>query len=73
MESESKMSPMLIGLAVGLVVGGLVGYFGAMALAPASTQETLQEEGNPLADVSENPLEGVKTNPFEGVKYNPFE
>ncbi len=72
--NTSKVSPMLMGVAIGFIIGGVAGYFGATMLAPIPVPEQVAQEGsNPLGNVSENPLEEVKTNPFEDVKYNPFE
>ena len=63
-----------MGVAIGFIIGGVVGYFSATMFAPTTIPEqVVQEEGNPLGSVSENPLQEVKTNPFKDVKYNPFE
>ncbi len=72
---------LLIGAAVGLIVGGLVGYFFGSAQAANSINKQIAEQErssaeasvNPFENVSTNPLENVKTNPYEGVKTNPFE
>lgn len=72
---------LLIGAAVGLILGGVAGYFFGSAQAVNSInkqtaeQERLNAEAsvNPFENVSTNPLENVKTNPYEGVKTNPFE
>ena len=72
---------MLMGAAVGLILGGVAGYFFGAAQAVNSInkqiaeQERLNAEAsvNPFENVSTNPLENVKTNPYEGVKTNPFD
>ena len=72
---------LLVGAAVGLILGGLAGYFFGSAQATSSINKQIAEQeqlkaeasANPFEDVSTNPFENVKTNPYEGVKTNPFE
>lgn len=68
---------LLIGIAVGLLLGGVGGWFlgSYQATSSINAQLAAQEEeaGNPFEDVNTNPLENVKTNPYENVKTNPFE
>ncbi|OGG79970.1 hypothetical protein A3A39_01140 [Candidatus Kaiserbacteria bacterium RIFCSPLOWO2_01_FULL_54_13] len=69
----------LIGAAIGLVVGGVGGWFlGSYQAAQSINAQIAQEQAdretlNPFEDVTTNPLEDVTTNPYENVKTNPFE
>ncbi len=64
---------LLIGIVIGLVIGGVGGYFvGAMPKDSVTITET-ETAVNPFEDVSTNPLEDVTTNPYENVRTNPFE
>ncbi|OGG45000.1 hypothetical protein A2673_02825 [Candidatus Kaiserbacteria bacterium RIFCSPHIGHO2_01_FULL_50_13] len=67
---------LLVGVAVGLVVGAIGGYLiGGSQPAPASEGVASEEGGavNPFENVTANPLENVRTNPLQNVKLNPFE
>ena len=70
---------LLIGALVGLIVGGVAGWFlGSYQTTQSinkqiAAEQAQQETVNPFEDVSTNPLEDVKTNPYESVKTNPFE
>ena len=64
---------------IGIVVGGVAGYFFGSYQATQSinaqiaTRQQAQTGVNPFKDIKTNPLEDVKTNPYKDIKTNPFE
>lgn len=80
MQQNNNVIALGAALLVGLLVGGIGGYFygGSSATKSINEQIAAQEKENaesrvnPYEDVETNPLKDVKTNPYD-VKLNPFD
>ena len=75
---QAQKSPLLLiagTLVVGLLAGGVAGYYVGYDLGweGALAESAAADAPNPFANVQTNPLENVKTNPYSNIKVNPFD
>ena len=64
---------LITGVLIGVVIGGLGGYFLGSYLTVRSINAAIAEQEAANAAASTDVLGEVQTNPFENVRLNPFE